>query len=111
MTRRFGISADGIPPSACIFIYDGREALGNLLLFLPMGSLLSLLWLRLKRRALLVGCCISFVVEALQMPTGRSIDLRDFIMNTFGVLAGMLLFLLFRAIFPRAVRAVSDGTD
>lgn len=75
-------------------ILYSREALANLLLFLPLGFSLPLLWPRLKWRGILIGFCTSLVVEILQMPIGRAFDLRDLVMNTAGAAIGAAVSLL-----------------
>ena len=68
-----------------------RENLGNVLLFLPMGFFLRLLWPRLGVvRTAGLGLAISLVVELWQMVIGRSLDANDLILNTVGTLAGCL---------------------
>lgn len=83
------------------------EALGNILLFLPFGCFLPLLWPRQTWKTILYGCFLSFGIELLQMPLGRSFDVRDLVMNTIGTAVGLLLFFLFCLLIPGAVRAIS----
>ena len=87
------------------------EAIGNLLLFLPLGAFLRLLWPRLRWRAIPLALGVSAAVEVLQMPLGRSFDGRDLIANTLGAAAGLALGLLLQKLFPRTARAIGQPTE
>ncbi len=82
------------------------EAIGNLLLFLPLGFFLSLLWPGLRWRALPLVLGISGAAEVLQMPIGRSFDGRDLIANTLGASIGLVAALVLRRVFPRTFQAI-----
>ena len=71
-----------------------REALANALLFLPLGALVPTAWRRVGWRVVPLGLALSVAVEALQLPLGRSADVRDVLMNTAGVGAGYLCYCL-----------------
>lgn len=69
------------------------ENLGNILMFLPFGILYPLFrrgssW----KRTLLAGCLTSVVLENLQPFVGRSFDINDIILNSFGTLVSTLVF-------------------
>lgn len=68
----------------------------NILLFVPLGVFLPLLWpsLRHLRQTLLWGSGLSLTIELLQMFSGRATDVNDLITNTTGTLAGFCLGLL-----------------
>lgn len=85
------------------------EAIGNLLLFLPLGFFVRLLWPRLRWKALPLALAVSAAVEILQMPIGRSFDGRDLIANTLGAAIGLALGLFLQKLFPRAGRAVAPA--
>ncbi|MCI9263861.1 MAG: VanZ family protein [Oscillospiraceae bacterium] len=75
----------------------GLENLGNLLLYLPFGFLLPLVWARGRGwRTPAAGFALSLCVETLQLFIDRSFDINDLILNTVGGAAGWLLFLLFQ---------------
>ena len=79
-------------------------ALGNVLMFVPLGLLLPLIDRRVRWRNMLFvffGC--SLLIEVVQPVVGRSFDVDDLIFNTLGGVLGFLLFALVRRIFPRAV--------
>jgi glycopeptide antibiotics resistance protein len=68
----------------------------NVLLFLPLGVLLPLLWPEFRRGTptLLAGFGLSLTVEVLQLFSLRLTDTEDLLANTLGTLAGFLLFRL-----------------
>jgi hypothetical protein len=68
------------------------DVLNNMLLFVPLGSGLTLLGLRV-RSVLLVGFLVSFVVESLQhlVISGRDPSLSDLVTNTLGSWLGTVL--------------------
>lgn len=81
--------------------------LGNVLMLVPFGFLVPLLWERLRGlRVLSVGLGFILAVELLQPLTGRSFDVDDILLNFLGVLAGALLALPVQALLPRQVAAL-----
>ena len=82
------------------------EAVGNLLLFIPLGLFLGLLWPGLRWRAMPLVLGISGAVEVLQMPIGRSFDGRDLIANALGAAIGLAAALVLRRVSPRPFRAI-----
>lgn len=84
---------------------DGLELsqILNIFMFMPLGFLLPLLWknYRSLSRVLLAGACYSLFIELCQLFNNRVTDINDLIMNTLGTLAGYLVWILFRRLFPR----------
>ena len=78
-----------LEPFAYMFS-DFTNSLLNVLLFVPLGILLPLLWTRFKNpfRTVLFGLCVSVVIESLQMFTYRATDINDLMTNTLGSLIG-----------------------
>ena len=72
---------------------DATSSLLNVLLFLPLGLFLPLLWndYRPFWKTLLTGFFVSFLIEALQIFTFRATDVNDLITNTTGTLIGWSL--------------------
>ena len=71
----------------------------NVLLFVPFGYLLPLLWTRVARwwKLLLCGLFVSLSIELLQLVTLRGMfDLDDLMNNTLGALLGWLCFARWR---------------
>ena len=79
-------------------IQDGREDLlaeniMNVVVFIPVGLLLSIAFKQVTWwKALLIGCCISVTIEALQFFLMRGFsELDDVMHNTVGCLIGWLM--------------------
>ena len=73
-------------------IGDWKNSLLNVLLFIPLGMSLPVLWssFRAGKNALFFGFCTSLAIELLQMLTYRATDINDVITNTFGTYLGFL---------------------
>ncbi len=65
----------------------------NVVMFIPLGFFLPLLWLpyRSAVKTVLFGFSLSLAIELLQMFTFRATDVNDLITNTLGALIGWLL--------------------
>ncbi|MBQ9031145.1 MAG: VanZ family protein [Parasporobacterium sp.] len=70
------------------------HAVLNILLFIPFGVLLPLIWRNLQKvwQVILTGFLLSVVVELSQLLNHRSTDIDDLILNVFGTFIGILLF-------------------
>ncbi|MFT8311123.1 MAG: VanZ family protein [Sporolactobacillus sp.] len=73
---------------------------GNVLLFFPLGFLLPIL-IQPKRhfviRQLLVGCCISLLIELCQyFFAERIFDIDDVLLNTIGAMMGWGCYVIIR---------------
>lgn len=86
------------------------QAAGNMLLYLPFGLLLPLVW-KEARWWLTAACALalSLVTELVQPVVGRSFDVDDLAANTLGALLGYLLFALVRLAAPKAVGLCRRG--
>jgi hypothetical protein len=75
----------------------------NVLLFVPFGFLVPMLWPRADRLWAVVpaGLAFSLLIELSQLLNNRASDVDDLLMNTLGAAVG---FLLFRAAFHGAAR-------
>jgi len=78
------------------------QLLGNILLFVPMGILLPLVWYRPRSVTATIGAALAAsvtieIIQYLQQSMGmkRSVDIDDVILNVFGALIGYALFRLF----------------
>ena len=68
--------------------------LGNVLLFIPLGISLMLLYQKLTcKLAVGIGLILSLSIEVIQIFTGRIFDINDIIYNILGTLLGTLLAL------------------
>lgn len=77
--------------------------IGNIVMFIPIGFLLPLIWKKFKNGFVTVGMgfLISLSIEILQLPQMRSSDVDDLWLNTLGTLLGYFVFLF----IPKTVRA------
>ena len=80
-----------------------RDSLLNVLLFVPMGFFLTLLWkfFRSPSRTVLFGFFLSLSIEILQIFTFRATDVNDLITNTLGTFFGWLLARLVTKCCPK----------
>lgn len=82
-------------------LYDPFIFLGNVVMFLPFGFLVPLLWRGVSwGRALLLGACLTFFVESCQLLVGRAFDVDDLMLNALGVLVGYGIWWLWRCLAP-----------
>ena len=72
--------------------------LGNIMMFVPFGFFVPLLWNQSNRKVVLSGCLTSVFIEICQLFLYRSTDIDDVILNTTGVILGLLAFHLLRRI-------------
>ena len=74
----------------------------NVILFLPMGLFLPVLWSRMNSFGKTVGFgfCVSLLIEILQIFTYRATDINDIMTNTFGTCIGFLLGSVVQNHFP-----------
>ena len=78
-----------LKPFAYLFSDFGNSFL-NVLLFIPLGLFLTVLWKRYRSflRTILFGFGFSLVIELLQMFTRRATDVNDLMTNTLGAALG-----------------------
>ncbi|MCY7844012.1 VanZ family protein [Bacillus haynesii] len=81
---------------------------GNILLFIPLGFILSILFPIKKSTVVLIGFGISLTIELIQFVCGlfigynyRSFDVDDLILNTLGTIIGLLLYKLFYGVLKK----------
>lgn len=86
---------------------DLKNGILNVILFVPLGFLLPVLWQNFRR----MGACVAFglglslAIELMQMLTFRATDVNDLITNTAGTLLG---FLLAKGLTPK-IPAAGEG--
>ena len=73
-------------------IDDWKNSILNILLFVPLGLMLPIVWSRFKSAGITVlfGFGMSLVIELLQSLTFRATDVNDLITNTCGTCLGFL---------------------
>lgn len=71
-------------------IDDWKNSILNILLFVPLGTILPVLWHKFKtpKNTVLFGFGVSLVIELLQILTFRATDVNDLITNTLGTFLG-----------------------
>lgn len=81
----------------------GINIFGNILMFVPWGFGLALLWK--KNRSLLrltwLSALLPILIEFTQLFIGRQVDVDDFILNFLGGLLGGILFRTLAHVWPR----------
>lgn len=71
--------------------------IGNMLMFIPMGILLPLVFKKInKKNIFIISILIPLSIEILQPIVGRSFDIDDIIMNFIGIIIGYLAVVIFR---------------
>lgn len=111
-------------PNVCLIPFAGfREGMTerflNILLFLPFGFLLPVIWGRFRAPlpTALAGFLFSLAIELSQLFTYRATDVNDLIGNTLGTVLGFLLAEVLsrripiqireKPLFPREMEAVA----
>lgn len=90
------------------FVYmitDAANAALNVLLFIPFGFFLPVLWneFRSVKRVLKIGFFTTFVIEISQIFTSRATDIDDVITNCVGTLIGYMIAYWFTKAFTRRI--------
>ena len=75
---------------------------GNVLLFIPWGLCLPLLWKKYQSvfGVTAMSVVLPIMIEFCQLFVGRTVDIDDVILNFVGGVLGGLLYLLLRKLFP-----------
>ena len=89
---------------------DLSNGLLNIVLFVPLGLFLPMLWQRFRRpmNCIVLGLCFSLIIELLQMLTFRATDVNDLITNTAGTMVGFLLAKPLTRNFPTVGEGAKD---
>lgn len=66
--------------------------LGNIIIFIPLGFFIPLLWDITNKKVILIGFCSSLFIELCQLFLARGTDVDDLILNTLGVCVGLVLY-------------------
>ena len=105
--RQYGLSAMALELNLIPFSAGPIDAVGyllNVVLFVPLGFLLPLLWPKEDRfwKILLAGVSFSLLIELSQLLNLRSTDIDDLLLNTIGAVIGFALFRAYAAITKRS---------
>ena len=84
---------------------------GNIVMFIPIGVFLPLLWKRFDRawRTIGTGFLLSVCIELLQLPQMRSSDVDDLWLNTLGASIGYILYKKFPNNFKKSFNRKQAG--
>ena len=98
------------------FVYmisDAVNAFLNVLLFIPFGFFLPMLWneFRSIRRILMAGFLTTSFIEISQIFTGRATDIDDIITNIIGTLIGYFIAHWLTRNFTRRILMNSKESD
>lgn len=79
--------------------------LGNIIMFLPLGFFLPLLWKKFSspKAVFIFGALLSSAIEITQSFSYRGADIDDVLLNTIGALSGYWLYRLINELFPRFI--------
>lgn len=105
----FGILREGLIAQTIL------EILGNIIMFLPLGFFLPLLWKKFSspKTVIIFGAFLSLLIEITQSFSFRGADIDDIILNTIGALTGYWLYYLINKLFPNFIsrfKLVSTNT-
>ncbi len=82
--------------------------IGNIVMFMPIGFCLPVLWKIKGRYVILTGFLISLFIELSQLFLSRGTDVDDLILNTLGTAAGLLIYKLLQGIIGSKFRIVKE---
>lgn len=93
-------------------VYDWKNALLNVALFVPLGFFLPVLGVNFRSisKALLFGLCMTVMVEFLQLFTLRATDINDVITNVCGTGLGWLVWKAANRLHP-ILSEENEGKD
>lgn len=94
-------------------IADWKNSILNILLFVPLGLALPILWRRFKNAGHTVcfGFAMSMCIELLQILTFRATDVNDLITNTCGTYLGFLCAKMLQRRFSNLSKLAQDKTS
>lgn len=79
-----------------------KQVAGNVLLFIPLGFALPILFFKISKiKTIVIGFTLSLAIELIQATSGlflgynyRSCDIDDLILNTFGTIIGLAIYIV-----------------
>ncbi|PFP49533.1 hypothetical protein COK01_10425 [Priestia megaterium] len=78
----------------------------NVMLFLPLGFFVSLIWRKYHsfKRLTILGLFVTCFIECIQYFIGRSSDIDDVLLNTFGTIIGYVVLLISQYLINKQIR-------
>lgn len=91
--------------------YNYVQYVLNVILFVPFGFFLPLLWKRFRffPYIVILGFLFSVAIETAQLFNYRTTDVDDVIMNTLGAVVGYLVFLVGKWLLPKGFDCFHSG--
>lgn len=85
----------------------------NIIMCMPLGFLLPLIWRNMRSfaRTACVGACFSLMIEITQLFNWRSFDVDDLTANIMGTMAGYLIWKIFVKIFGEHLKTDTVEID
>lgn len=84
------------------------DAIVNILMFIPLGVLLPILWRKVTLlKTTFIGFACTVFIEIIQGFLNRNSNIDDVITNTVGAVLGYVLYLVIRKIFPKFIERIS----
>ncbi|MGI8386381.1 VanZ family protein [Robertmurraya sp. P23] len=108
-----GVAYDGDPWFMIGLLVKNID--GNMLLLMPLGYLVPILWKKFKRKQIiLLGLCVSILIEFLQFweiklgAFSHVTDIDEVIFNVLGVFVGYLFYRLTTIIIAKLTNQISS---
>ena len=95
------------------FNYFLINFVGNIVMFMPIGFFVPLLWQNISfKKAIVIGALSSLFIEICQLPQARGTDIDDIWINTLGCILGFGVYIAFKKCIPLFVQKfkVSNST-
>ncbi len=87
------------------FNYFLINFLGNIVMFMPIGFFVPLLWNKMSfKKVVIIGLTASLFIEICQLPLARGTDIDDVWINTLGCILGYAVYLVLKKSAPLFVR-------
>ncbi len=80
----------------------------NVVMFLPLGFLASLLWRQRAWQTLALCLAATLCIELLQPLAGRSFDIDDILLNFLGGALGLLAAMGFKKLWPQTAEGLKS---
>ncbi len=78
----------------------------NVMLFLPLGFFVAFIWRKYHsiKKIIILGLSVTCLVEFIQYFIGRSSDIDDVLLNTFGTVIGYVLLLMIQYLISKPAK-------
>lgn len=108
---RFELSITLIP--FIPMLADLKNTILNIILFVPLGIMLPLLWKKYHslKSTVVFSFLLSLSIELLQILTYRATDINDLIANTLGAILGYFIYSIVSRIIPTLNKIARKKND